>query len=193
MNANDEFSFELIEIWRRLHKKPKVIVFDLDYTLWPYYVDFHVTGPINKITKGDSNVILDARDFEIRGFDDVAKILKTLKYYCLDDDQHLAIASRTPSQQLALDSLHLLDWHCMFSSFQIYPLLKEVHMSNIKEELQLERFQDILFFDDEQRNLDNTARLGVVGYKLEKQTGLSLHAVKSALLAFDSSDSKNML
>ncbi|XP_075527136.1 magnesium-dependent phosphatase 1-like isoform X6 [Dermacentor variabilis] len=34
-------------------KRPKLIVFDLDYTLWPMYVDTHVTPPFKKVKTDD--------------------------------------------------------------------------------------------------------------------------------------------
>ena len=52
---------------------PKLFVFDLDYTLWPFWVDTHVSGPL-KATK-DGLVVKDRYNESYGFYTDVAGIL----------------------------------------------------------------------------------------------------------------------
>lgn len=52
---------------------PKLFVFDLDYTLWPFWVDTHVTGPL-KATK-DGLVVKDRYGEGYGFYSDVAGVL----------------------------------------------------------------------------------------------------------------------
>ena len=53
-----------------------MIVFDLDYTLWPFWVDTHVTGPLKATKEG---LVVKDRYGEGYGFySDVAGILTSV-------------------------------------------------------------------------------------------------------------------
>ena len=92
----DNFSIsnsnELIDFWKNNeYKKPSVIVFDLDFTLWPYFANRYYQIPF-KIHKDSLN---DSNNKKVTYFKDVPNILKTLKEECFKNGEKLAIASRS--------------------------------------------------------------------------------------------------
>lgn len=97
----------------------------------------------------------------------MTKILKTLKEKCLNKNQHLAVASRTHAIKRANEAIKLFGWDKYFSSIQIFPSSKIQHMKEIQKELEIQNFKEILFYDDEERNIVDTSKLGVLAYFVE--------------------------
>lgn len=143
---------------------PKLFIFDLDYTLWPFWVDTHVCPPL-KPTPSNSAVI-DRSGEKFGFYKDVPSILASLKAH---PDILTGAASRTSAPDLAremLKSLHI-DYSTSdrkksilaFDQMEIYPGDKKRHMRKLHDGLGVE-YTDMLFFDDESRNR-NVEELGV--------------------------------
>ncbi|KAL1653876.1 hypothetical protein SLS61_003661 [Didymella pomorum] len=142
---------------------PKIVVFDLDYTLWPFWVDTHVTGPI-KATEGGLKV--KDRYGEAYGFyNDIGGILVALKAKNI----LVGAASRTHAPELGREMLKLLKIPTSsgsstraidyFDHLQIYPGSKTTHFERIHRDSGID-YEEMLFFDDESRN-KNVEVLGV--------------------------------
>lgn len=140
---------------------PKLIVFDLDYTLWPFWVDTHVTPPLKASSTHTSATDRYSESFAF--YTDVPYILSTLPPLGIT----LAVASRTCAPSLARDLLKMLHLpggqksHEAFTSggMEIYPGSKIKHMESIHKRTGI-AYEDMLFFDDESRNME-TEKLGV--------------------------------
>ncbi|KAH7397007.1 acid phosphatase-domain-containing protein [Phaeosphaeria sp. MPI-PUGE-AT-0046c] len=142
---------------------PKIMVFDLDYTLWPFWVDTHVTGPLKAVEGG-----LKVKDRYGEGYGfyaDVGGVLEALKAKSI----LIGAASRTSAPDLGREMLKLLkvpgasgssgraiDY---FQHLQIYPGNKTTHFTRIHRDSGIE-YDEMLFFDDESRN-KNVEILGV--------------------------------
>ncbi|KEF57528.1 uncharacterized protein A1O9_05445 [Exophiala aquamarina CBS 119918] len=82
---------------------PSLIVYDLDYTLWPFWVDTHVSGPVKPASPaGQFNTcMLDRWGESFAFYDDVPGILAGAK----ERGIKMSLASRTHAPNLARDML----------------------------------------------------------------------------------------
>ncbi|KAK9499445.1 hypothetical protein O3M35_002477 [Rhynocoris fuscipes] len=72
----------------------------------------------------------------------------------------MAVASRITDIALAYQLLHLLDLRKYFICVEIYPTRKTLHFTQIQKKTGLP-FRDMVFYDDDVRNLKCIDKLGV--------------------------------
>ena len=156
--------------------RPKLIVFDLDYTLWDFWIDTHLEPPFTltraaTFSTGAStkqppvltatSLVHDSTGKSIELYPGVEALLHSLSHA----GYHLAIASRTHAPESAKALLELVQLTSLFSHAEIYPGSKVKHFKQLVEEcgeLDSESgFHDVLFFDDETRNVRQVGALGV--------------------------------
>ncbi|KAJ1299942.1 hypothetical protein OPQ81_002610 [Rhizoctonia solani] len=141
-------------------RMPQLIAFDLDYTLWDFWVDTHVSPPF----KRDGNSINQATDrykTPISFYKDVPRILQHL----VDSKCHIAACSRTSAKDEARQLLTLLLLPSssgsnssaprraidFFDTLEIYPGSKLRHFKALNKKTGIP-YEEMLFFDDEHRN-----------------------------------------
>uniref|UniRef100_A0A9L0IRH7 Magnesium dependent phosphatase 1 n=1 Tax=Equus asinus TaxID=9793 RepID=A0A9L0IRH7_EQUAS len=99
---------------------PKLAVFDLDYTLWPFWVDTHVDPPFHK---GSDGAVRDRRGQTVRLYPEVPEVLERLQGLGVP----VAAASRTSETEGANQLLELFDLVRYFVHREIYPGSKVTH------------------------------------------------------------------
>jgi len=155
---------------------PRLIVFDLDHTLWPFGVDsFFFKPPYHK----NNGKIFDNENKEMNCFPEVPKVLQRLS----SDGIELGVASRTEYPEGAFSLIKLFDWNQYFKYKEIYPVSKLTHFNNFKINSKL-LYKDMLFFDDEQRNVDDIQPLGVLTILVDRETGVTHNLVNDAINKF---------
>jgi len=150
---------------------PKIFVFDLDYTLWPFWVDTHVTAPVKP--RDNNSRCVDKLGESFAFYPATSSIL----HACRVRNIPLALASRTYAPDLARDmlkALHIIPTFSdnpaadtrsvraldYFDHIQIFPGNKTQHFSRIQQASGIP-YEDMVFFDDEARNRNVQTELGV--------------------------------
>uniref|UniRef100_A0A1B6LNV1 Magnesium-dependent phosphatase-1 n=1 Tax=Graphocephala atropunctata TaxID=36148 RepID=A0A1B6LNV1_9HEMI len=154
---------------------PKLVVFDLDYTLWPYWVDTHIDLPIKKASDG---TVVDRRGVKLKIFAETKKVLETLK----ENKILIAAASRTQEPPAARDMLKYFDLDKYFDFKEIYPGEKTTHFQRIKKDSNVQ-YEDMLFFDDEKRNIVTISKINVVCFYLRGD--MTMRILQEGLALFD--------
>lgn len=132
----------------------RLVVFDLDFTVWDaggVWCDY--LKPPFRLQ--DGRVVDSAGDL-VRVYEDIPWALETISELGID----LAIASRTTQPEWARDLLELLNLRHYFAHEEIYPSSKLRHFSALKNATGYD-YADMLFFDDEVRNIEEVGGLGV--------------------------------
>lgn len=133
----------------------ELIVFDLDFTLWDcggLWVDC-TDYPFRTDRNGK---IIDRSGRHLRLFEEVPGILDEADRMGVP----MALASRTEQPGWARSLLDLLGIRDRFTYEEIYPGSKVAHFQKLKCDSGVD-FRQMLFFDDENRNIVEVGDLGV--------------------------------
>jgi len=139
---------------------PRLIIFDLDFTLWDCggtWCDC-LTPPFTL----RRNRVFDRGSRHIRLYDEVLLILDR----CDAHGVPVALASRTEQPRWARELIDLLGVSGRFARAEIYPSSKVKHFSALRLASGID-FADMLFFDDETRNIQEVGNLGVTSILVE--------------------------
>lgn len=162
--ADEQVKAEALQILSVCRILPSLIVFDLDYTLWPFYCEC-------RSSRDKPSLYPQANG-----------ILNALK----EKGVSMAIASRTPTPSIANAFLNKLGITSLFTAMEIYPsgTHKTQHFQKIQQKTRVP-FKSMLFFDDENRNIEAVSNLGVTSILVDN--GVNLDSLKTGLRRYSGS------
>ncbi|WVZ60489.1 hypothetical protein U9M48_010503 [Paspalum notatum var. saurae] len=159
--GDERVKAEALQILGLFEVLPRLVVFDLDYTLWPFYCECR--------SKRDSPSL----------FRHARGIMYALKEKGVD----MAIASRSPTPDIAKVFLDKLELQSMFVAQEIFSSWthKTEHFQKIQRKTGIP-YKSMLFFDDEDRNIETVSKMGVTSVLVEN--GVNLDMFKLGLSNF---------
>ncbi|XP_074275792.1 uncharacterized protein LOC141599619 [Silene latifolia] len=159
--GDERVKMEAMQIMGVFQILPKLVVFDLDYTLWPFYCECR--------SKRDTPSL----------YPHAKGILYALKDKGID----VAIASRSPTPDIAKTFLDKLGIQSMFVAQEIFSSWthKTEHFERIHRRTRIP-YTDMLFFDDEDRNIKAVKNMGVTSILV--RNGVNQQAFRQGLVEF---------
>ncbi|VFQ78241.1 unnamed protein product [Cuscuta campestris] len=159
--GDDGMKNEALQILGSFDSLPRLVVFDLDYTLWPFYCECRSKRDMPKL------------------YPQAKGILYALKEKGVD----VAIASRSPTPDIAHIFLEKLQIKSMFVAQEVFSSWshKTEHFQRIQQRTRVP-YNEMLFFDDENRNIEAVSKMGVTSILVS--SGVNIAALKEGLSKF---------
>ncbi|KAI5701628.1 hypothetical protein M8J76_012686 [Diaphorina citri] len=152
-------------------RHPKLAVFDLDYTVWPFHV-YDLVAPFKRI----GQKVLDSNGMVIKYYQDVPRILEYLREHNI-----LVAAVSTTVRILHVQNiLEMIGVARYFDHKEIYPRQKTKHLKNLKEATGID-YKDMIYFDDEQEHVNDISKLGVTATRVENRMGITHETFEKGL------------
>ncbi|KAK6777873.1 hypothetical protein RDI58_024591 [Solanum bulbocastanum] len=161
--GDDKVKMEAMEILGMFQVLPRLVVFDLDYTLWPFYCECLSKQQMPSLYPHGKDIL----------------------YALKDKGVNIAIASRSPTPDIAnafldklgLSLLFVAKLQEIFSSWTH----KTEHFQKINRRTGVP-YKEMLFFDDEDRNIEAVSKMGVTSILMDD--GVNLEALRQGLSEF---------
>ena len=142
-----------------------VVIFDLDYTIWPFWVDTHISPPfhIKKVKENGEKILEDGYGYEIKLYPEVMQILEKAK----KEGIIMGTVSRTLEPEYGRQLLKLFDIEKYFISCEFdtnkktTPIKKIAKLAGISGGI-----KRCILYDDESRNIRDIENEGGIGVLL---------------------------
>jgi magnesium-dependent phosphatase 1 len=121
-------------------------------------------------------------------FPEVTDVLEAIK----DNQIDIGAASRTTYPEGANSLLKLYGWDKYFRQKEIYPGSKVAHFKNFAKSTGY-GFDEILFFDDEHRNIRDIAPLGVTAILVDHDVGVNMKILEEGIKQFIANQERTKL
>ena len=156
---------------------PSLFVFDLDYTLWSAYIDCTGGPPYQLLPPSTaSDTVLDRHGHPISLYSNARSILKTLHAHKCK----IGVASRSETPGWARQVLRLMFDKELIAedTVEIYPTSKVKHFKAFRKNTGVD-YSEMLFFDDENRNVVQVEKLGVKSRYVER--GITIDEISEGI------------
>ncbi|XP_060175909.1 uncharacterized protein LOC132606433 [Lycium barbarum] len=152
---------EAMEIMGMFQVLPRLVVFDLDYTLWPFYCECRSKQQMPYLYPHGKGILYGLKDKGV----------------------NIAVASRSPTPDIANTFLDKLGLSSMFVAKEIFSSWthKTEHFQKISRRTGVP-YKEMLFFDDEDRNIEAVSKMGVTSILVDD--GVNLEALRQGLSEF---------